>query len=167
MACWLAEELVERHSARPDKQSASGLESFRELVQATDVRALTPALHLDGRQRRAALQHEVHFVRLLPPVAEFDVRSGGIEQVRSDCALHQPAPERAVRLGLAEGVSRPGGHERSIEDVELRVRLFAPGGLDGVFGQSGQQSRAREQVEVMSQRGRVARILKVPDHLGV
>lgn len=167
MAGRLAEELVERHSALPDEQGASVSESSLELGQAADASRPRPALHLDGRQRGAALQHEVHFKGVLPPVAELDVRSGGIEQVRSDCALHQPAPERAVRLGLAEGVSRPGGHERSVEDVELRDRLPAPDGLDGVFGQSGQQSRAREQVEVAGQRGRVARILKVPDHLGV
>ena len=133
MACGLAEEFVEWHSALPDKQSASGFELFRELGQTADARAPRPALDLDGQQRGAALQHEIHLARLLPPVAELDVRSGGIEQVGSDCALNQSTPERTVRLGLVEGVSRPGGHERGVEDGELRARLLALDGLDGVF----------------------------------
>ena len=44
MAGGLAEEFVERHSALPDKQSASGPELFRELGQTADARTPRRAL---------------------------------------------------------------------------------------------------------------------------
>ena len=81
--------------------------------------------------------------------------------------LDQPSPELAVRAGFRQGETASSGHQGCVEDLQLRAGTSSPYRRAGVFLQSRQHARARQQIEIMGQRRGVARVLELAQHLGV
>ncbi len=106
-------------------------------------------------------------IELLPPVVKADIRRCGVEQVRTYRAFYYAAPKCTIRDRFIEGISRTGGHESGVQNIELGTRTPATMRPIGILRQPSEQPSARQQVEIAGQGGRVAGIVKLAQHLGV
>ena len=107
-----------------------GLETPVEFLQPHHIPWFPSALHLDGDDSLTSLENEVHFEWRMPPVMQTYVGTSAVEQVRADSTLEEAAPVCPVGPRLFERVTRSGGHQRRIEDIELRYGGPASNGVD-------------------------------------
>jgi len=130
--------------------------------------ARAPAFHLDGREPPAGADYKIHLAAAFAPVIQFALpRGGGVGQMRPYRRLHQPSPELAVFAGLRVSHFRRRRDQGCVQHLEFGAGRPPPHLLARVFPQAGHQARARQQIQIMGQRGGVARILKLAQHFAV
>ena len=78
--------------------------------------------------------------------------------------LDEAAPEPRVSTRRAESQAGGRGDEAGVESQQFRARAPVPDRVAELL-ETGHQASATEQIEIVSQGGRVARVLELPDHL--
>jgi hypothetical protein len=97
-----------------------------------------------------------------------DLASGSrVGQMRADGRFDQPPPEFPVAAGLGQCQSGWGREKRGVEHLQLGAGPAAPGCVTGVLLKAHDQTGAAEQIQVMRQRGGVAGVVQLAQHLRV
>ena len=144
------------------------LENRTERFHARRDFSCTSTLHLDGRHRAACAYDKIHLPVSLAPVEEFArARRSRVRQMRADRRFDEPSAEITLRARLLERPSRLRSHERCIQYLELRDRTAAARGGACKLLQAGEHAGAGKQIEIVRERGRIARILQLAEHLRV
>jgi hypothetical protein len=76
-------------------------------------------------------------------------------------------PILTVSFRFLQPVARLRRHQRSIEDLELGAGSPLPDCFTGVLLQTTDRAHAREQLQIMCQRRRIASVLQLPKNLGI
>ena len=121
-----------------------------------------PLLHLDRCHRPSAPHNEVDLAVPLAPVEEL---ARPAREMRADRGVDESAAVLRVLLRLLVRTATHGAHQRCVEDEQFRARAASTQLRPGELLEPGQHAGAAEQLEVVGERGRVPRVLELPQHL--
>lgn len=157
-----------RARARPANDEA---QSFRILFQKSShaaQRLHAPAFHLNGHYSIGIAHNEIDLAcSLAPPANRKAVLGSQRKQMSPYSAFHQMPAQLAIGEKQLAGTPHGRRHKRCVVHHEPGRRL-SPVYLFGMkFGKTAQDPGLGKEVEVMGERGGIACIVQLAEHLAV
>jgi len=126
------------------------------------------ALHLDGPYILSPGDHVIDLVPAFPPVGDFELhRIETVAQTGADGIFHQPSPPDRVVEGVGKGSRGKRINQGVVPEDQLRAASALSLCPSGEQLQAARQKSRFEKPQVMGQRRRVSRIMKLAEHLGI